>query len=102
MHASLRRGRASTSQAKGLARRGRYKSRVPISFYRDAVIGELPRKPAAIRQPGRRSSGYYAGSAITVSVSGFISFHPRVTTILAAASELLSPLPFARRRTISG
>lgn len=45
----------------------RYKSRGPISFYRNVVIGELPRKP-----PGQCSNGYYVGSAITVSVSRFI------------------------------
>lgn len=73
-----------------IAPKTRYKSRRPISFYRDVVIGELPRKP-----PGQCSSGYYVGSAITVSVSGFISPRCYATTILVAACarDLLSPLP---------
>lgn len=76
------------SSRRYVAPKTRYKSRRPISFYRDAVIGELPRKP-----PGQCSSGYYVGSAITVSVLGFISPRCCAATILVAACahDLLSP-----------
>lgn len=100
-------GRAGTVNGRGyrhlgarfVAPKTRYKSRRPISFYRDVVIGELPRKP-----PGQCSSGYYVGSAITVSVSRFISSRCRAVTILVwqhAPRDLLSPLPCAGQHSIS-
>lgn len=69
-----------------VAPKTRYKSRGPISFYRSVVIGELPRKP-----PGQCSSGYYVGSAITVSVSGFIFGLEPYWIQCVCVRDLLSP-----------